>query len=220
MEGSMWMKEFVMKLRVICLLMLLLIAAPIGCGGPREPASPTEDGSQDPQAAEHLLPTEPVKIVNSSTPREAVQAFFTALRDGDEETVTQLLTQKAREESDRNGLAINPPGNHTAVFTVGEVEYIQEDGAHVGGSWTETTAAGTQSIQIVWILRKESAGWRIAGLAARAQDQNVVYNFEDPLEMQQRRAEAEQRERAAEQVDPSVRGAQYSTTPADTTQIR
>jgi hypothetical protein len=79
---------------------------------------------------------------------------------------------------------------------------------------------GTQTIDIVWILRRETGGWRIAGLAARAQNQNVVYNFEDPLEMQQRRVEAERREQAAQNANPAAQEVQRAGAPVDTTQIR
>jgi hypothetical protein len=220
MEVSILMKEHAMNRHVIWLLTLLPVLAAIGCGGSDEAAQPAEGGDQSQQAVGQMPPGQPMRTFNSATPREAAQSFFAALRDGDEELVELLLTKTARAESEKNGLAINPPGNDTALFTVGAVEYIQEDGAHVAGSWTETTNAGTQTIEIVWILRKESGGWRIAGLAARAQDQNVVYNFEDPLEMQQRRTEAEQRERAAQQVPPAVPEVHQTGAPLDTTPLR
>jgi hypothetical protein len=216
----MLMKGLVMKRCVIWVLLSLLIVAPLGCGGSNEAEQSTGEAPQARQDADQTPPTKRVRTFDSATPREAAQSFFTALRDGDEELVELLLTVKAREESEKNGLAINPPGNSTAVFTVGAVEYIQDDGAHVAGSWTETTTAGTHTIEIVWILRKEPGGWRIAGLAARAQDQNVVYNFEDPVEMQQRRAEAEKREQAAQQTNPSLREVHQTGAPIDKTPIR
>lgn len=209
-----------MKRRAIWLLMLLPIFAPFGCGGSNEAVQPAQEGSQVQQDAEQARPAKSARTVHSSSPREAAQSFFTALRDGDDEMVELLLTQKARVESAKNDLAINPPGNNTAVFTVGAVEYIEQDGAHVAGSWTETTTAGTQTIDIVWIVRRESGGWRIAGLAARAGEQTVVYNFEDPLEMQQRRAEAERREQITPQVNPAMQEVQQTGAAIDTRPIR
>jgi hypothetical protein len=213
-------KGFAMKRRIIWLIMLLPIIASFGCGGSNEAVQPADESTQVQQDAEQIASVKQVRTFECETPREAAQTFFTALRDGDEELVELLLTEKARAESEKNGLAINPPGNHTAVFTVGAVEYIQNEGAHVAGSWTETTNDGTQTIDIVWILRQESGGWRIAGLAARAGDQNVVYNFEDPLEMQQRRAEAVQREQAAQEINPPVQEVHQLGTPVDNSPIR
>lgn len=209
-----------MKRRVIGLLMLLPMVASFGCGGSDEAVQPANEGDPAEQVADQAAPIAPVRTFKSSTPQEAAEAFFTALRDGDEELVELLLTEKARAESLKNGLAVNPPGNHTAIFTVGAVEYIQTEGAHVAGSWTETTNDGTQTIDIVWILRQEAGGWRIAGLAARAQDQTVVYNFEDPLEMQQRRAEAERREQAIQEIHPPVQEPHQLGSPVDNTPIR
>ena len=191
-----------------------------GCGKPAESNPPAESNAPATETTSVSLAPQQVAGAASSTPQEAVAAFFAAFRDGDEQTVSALLTTKARDESERNGVAINPPGNDAATFSVGEVEYVEPDGAHVAGSWTETTADGTQTIDIVWILRQEPGGWRIAGLAARAQDQNVVYNFEDSEEMQQRRREAEYREQAVQPETGQVREAYREATPSDSTTLR
>jgi hypothetical protein len=164
----------------------------VGCGKSDEAslvqpatAGAAEAGSQAPSS-------NPAAKVDSSTPKAAATAFFAALRDSDEQTVAYLLTQKAREESKKHDVAIDPPQDPSATFSVGDVEYVETNGAYVSGTWTENTQHGSETIGIVWALRKEAGGWRIAGLHAKSSEETVVLNFEDPEEMHQRRIEAEQ----------------------------
>jgi len=174
-------------------------------------------GGQQPAAAHGQTDQQPA--FKSSTPTEAATEFLNALRDGNEKKINDLLTMKAREESAKNGLAFNPDGKDSAEFNLGEVEYVFEDqsGARVHGSWTETTYDGTHTLRIACILRKEPAGWRIAGLAAEAQGQEDVINFEDPDEMRQRRQEVEERERLAREMDAELREARARQNPANET---
>ena len=172
-----------MKRDLTCVFLLTWCLLATGCGKSDKPATPAETGGSSSGNASDPAAAGATPNAASATPAEAVNSFFKALRDGDEQTVTLLLTERAREESKKNGVAINPPGDAQAVFAVGEVAVLPEGGAHVRGAWTETTSQGTQTIDIVWILRQEAAGWRIAGLAARTNDENVVLNFEDPTEL-------------------------------------
>jgi hypothetical protein len=87
---------------------------------------------------------------------------------------------------------IQPPGSPTATFEVTQTEILgdQKDGAHVLSTWSDTDANGQQtSHEIVWILRRETAGWAIAGFATRVfEDQPpLILNFEDPLDLQRKR---------------------------------
>ena len=57
-------------------------------------------------------------------------------------------------------------------------------------TWTDTEEDGSVSThEIVWILRRETAGWAIAGFATRVfEDQPpLILNFEDPLDLQRKR---------------------------------
>ena len=85
-------------------------------------------------------------------------------------------------------MVVAPPGSPTAKFAVGKVEYVtpQKDGAHVVCSWSDVDAEGqTRTDQIIWVLRKEIEGWRIAGMVMRvyADEPPLIYNFEDPEDM-------------------------------------
>ena len=126
------------------------------------------------------------------SPSDAVSHFLTALKTGDDAQATSLLTAKAQLEMKRTEAAIKPPGSPTAAFEVTEVEILgeQKSGAHVLSIWSDTDEEGVkQTYEIVWILRKESEGWAIAGMATRVFDDQdpLILNFEDPLEAQRKR---------------------------------
>lgn len=124
-------------------------------------------------------------------PREVVQAFLEAFQAGDPQGTAKYLTTAAREDAQRHGLEISPPGSAAALFEVGEMEYVGEgkDAAHVATNYTEPDASG-QSVTrvVVWGLKREEEGWRIAGMAIKVfEDAPPLFlNFEDQEEMQQK----------------------------------
>jgi hypothetical protein len=98
-------------------------------------------------------------------------------------------------------LVVAPPGSSTAAYQVGEVEFIGSEGAHVASTWTDVAEDGKKHTDtIVWILRRDPEGWRIAGMGTRIfEDQPpLLLNFEDPEDMirKQRLAEEELQRRA------------------------
>lgn len=120
-----------------------------------------------------------------TTPQQIVTQFLQALCQGDADAVTQLLTEKARVETKKHQLAVQPPGTAAAQYQVGKVELV-EGGAYVNSIWSEPAADGNrQRYEIVWVLRSQTDGWRVAGMAARidANRELTYLNFEDPQEM-------------------------------------
>ena len=120
-----------------------------------------------------------------TTPQQIVTQFLQALSQGDADTVTQLLTEKARVETKKHQLAVQPPGTAAAQYQVGKVELV-EGGAYVNSIWSEPATDGNrQRYEIVWVLRSQADGWRVAGMAARIDpNRELTYlNFEDPQEM-------------------------------------
>ena len=108
---------------------------------------------------------------------------------------------------ERANAAIKPPGSPSAEFKVTEVAYLDDakDGAHVLSSWMDTDTDGArQNYEIIWILRKDSGGWAIAGMATKVFDDQepLILNFEDPLEAQEKR-QAVDEEMARRQQAPS-----------------
>lgn len=129
----------------------------------------------------------PLPVSSEDGPDEVVRAFLEAARAGEESTATQLLTDKAREETQREGLALDPPGTPSMKYEIGKVEYHEQDphAAYVNSLWIETTLPTDDRFEVVWVLRRQSQGWRIAGMAAQmeANQSPVFLNFEDPQDV-------------------------------------
>lgn len=170
-----------------------------GCGG-----SP-DDAATDPLANSTLetpSTSSPVQVTIADTPAGVVSQFYDALRDGDNTTIAQLLTDKAREETAKNGLKVLSQENSALTYQVGETEYVTEelDGAHVASLWIEPDERSQPvSTEVVWILRKQTNGWRVAGFA-QLFDNNLPVLFD--LES------AEDTLRAKEYVDTEYYGRQ------------
>ena len=83
-----------------------------------------------------------------------------------------------------------------------EVEQVN-GGAHVATDWTDLDTDGRKHTdRIVWILRHEPSGWRIAGMATKvfADQEPIVLNFEEPEEM------LRQQQLAEDEIDRRNRG--------------
>lgn len=143
--------------------------------------------------------------VNSDglSPAAAVRVFLEAVRTGDDDKAASMLTQMAREETSKIGMVVAPPGSETASFEVGEAELMPNDIAHVSSTWSDEG----EEHEIVWALRKEPEGWRIAGMATKIFEDldPVLLTFEDPEDMmaQQQAIEEEmlRRVQAANQTE-------------------
>jgi hypothetical protein len=119
-------------------------------------------------------------------PAEAVHEFLEAVRTGDDEKATMMLTPLARQKTAERGMEVAPQGSDTARFEVGKVEYLSDTGARVASTWSDLGGSSERRTdEIVWMLRRESEGWRIAGAAATVFEGEppLLLNFEDPDEM-------------------------------------
>ena len=137
-------------------------------------------------------------------PESATFEFLEAVRIGDDQKAASMLTAMARQRTAEKQMVVAPPGSPTASFAVREVMLVDE-GAHVATDWTDADADGhMHTDRIVWILREQPEGWRIAGMATKVFDDRppVVLNFEDPEDMlrQQQWAEEEIARRDAQQA--------------------
>ena len=140
----------------------------------------------------------PTPAPPATNPAEAVTNFLEAVRRGDDGQAEALMTEMARKKTREMDLAVAPPGSATARFEVGATEYPYEgsESAHVASKWIDLDESGKeQPDEIVWILRKESDGWRIGGMATKLFDDQppLILNFEDPRDMvkKQQAAQAE-----------------------------
>jgi hypothetical protein len=189
------MERFARLLFSVCSLIrvipLALVVGLLGCGqGEPEVTSTKSDADNLPAVA-------------SATPQEAIQELMTAYKTGDDAKASALLTEKSRQETDRTGKSVSPPGSPNMQFKVGEVNHPDgaKDQAHVACYISEVGPDGEKfESDVVWFLRKEPKGWRVAGIAMKPFPdlEAVLYNFEDQDDMDRKfelvNAEAERRE--------------------------
>jgi hypothetical protein len=120
------------------------------------------------------------------SPAAAVGVFLEALRTGNDETAAKMLSAVAREKTASLNRNVTPPASDTARFSVGKVEYINDDGARVACTWTDIDEDGQpKTDKAIWVLRREEEGWRVVGLAAQIfpGEAPLLLNFEDPEDM-------------------------------------
>lgn len=127
------------------MLLSLSVIGVLGCGETEEPQE------------------EPADV----GPGAAVREFLNAVREGNDEKTQQMLTETARQTAEKLGMNLSPPRSDTAVFEIGEVEYLTEDGARVACTLSDLDQnQQRQTQEVIWMLRLEPEGWRIAGVAA------------------------------------------------------
>jgi hypothetical protein len=119
-------------------------------------------------------------------PAAAAREFLEALRTGNDERASKMLSAVARQKTAALNRNVTPPASDTAQFTVGKVDYVNDDGARVMCTWTDVDEQGqSKTDQAIWVLRREQEGWRVAGVAAEvfAGESPLFLNFEDPEDM-------------------------------------
>lgn len=170
----------------------LVLGALAGCGGcsSEKLATPEATGADAASG-------------NKVGPDVAVFEFLKAVQTGDDKKAADMLTKVAREKTAEMEMVVAPPGSETASFEVGQVELLEDRGAYVSSTWTDVGEDGQpHSDQIVWLVRNEPEGWRIAGMVTKLFESKLVLNFEDPQDMmrKQQQAEQEMMRRAQQQV--------------------
>jgi hypothetical protein len=156
------------------------------------------NGSADNSAASNDAAQTDAVEANGAGPAEAVAVFLEAVKNGEDDKANSMLTKLALEETAKMNMVVAPPGSESATFEVGEVELLSEgdeQGAHVASKWTDLGDDGQpHTDDIVWMLRKEPEGWRIAGMATTVFENEppLLLNFEDPQDMQRKQQLAEE----------------------------
>ncbi len=138
-------------------------------GTERQAASKQDDGVATQAGARGIDGTQ--------DPVSAAKVFLEAVRTGDDEKVVAMFTELARQQAGELNRQFAPVGSDTARYTVSDkVDYLGDEGARIMSTWTDLGADGKpRSDEIMWMLRKEPGGWRIAGMAA------VIFPGEPPL---------------------------------------
>lgn len=137
----------------------------------------------------------------SSSPADVALAFMEAMKRGDQMVTSALLTQVARTETSKSeDLKIQPFGFDEASFEVGEFEVSKEDPGQAQVACTVSEDPSADPEQIVWVMKKERVGWRVAGMALQPEGQSepLHLDFENPGEMLAAIAHAQESQAAAE----------------------
>lgn len=166
-------------------LLIAVTFALAGCGQ-STPPSPTAGGAQTAKGDQSI---------SAQHAAQAVRDFLDAVRAGNDEKAASMLTPLARQKTSETSRAVAPPASDTAKYTVGEVEMIGPDAAHVASEWIDLDEQGQTATEVIlWIVHKCDEGWRIAGMAAKPfPDQDpLVLNFEDPDDMDRKQRLAAQ----------------------------
>jgi hypothetical protein len=165
-------------------------------------------------------PESSATIRQPAGPALTVEKFLEAVRTGNDAEAAGMFTELAREKLEEMQLEVAPEGSDTAQFQVGEVELVANgEGAHVATKWGDVDESGQiQYEDIIWILRVEASGWRIAGMATKVfpDEPPLFLNFEDVEDMirkqdlvateMQRRIQ-EQMQQARQPESPAEQGA-------------
>ena len=165
----------------------------VGCGGTTTPTAQNAAGPHGTTAAAKPA-GKPVSVPANATPDQVVSVFLDALRGGDQATTAALLTAKALTETSQRNLSVCPQATPNMQFQVTKSEVLPENpsGAHVNVTWTESYEDGPVSYEVVWVLRRQPEGWRVAGMAIElVPGQGLAFlNFEDPDDMIRKQEEA------------------------------
>ena len=108
-----------------------------------------------------------------------VTSFLEAIRKGDNEAATKLLTKVARQKAEAKPAAMSlRPRTTRRSFEVEDPVYPTpaHDIAHVPTKWIDLDETGKpRTDKAIWVCRLEPEGWRVAAFAA------YVFEGEDPL---------------------------------------
>jgi hypothetical protein len=183
-----------------CLFSALLLAGVgfLGCNGQTasEPAagSPDNTASAATTATQARPATQPIAVPASAAPDQVITVFLNALRSGDSPTTESLLTAKAREELAKHSMSVDVQPAPDAVYEIRAAQVLPDNpsGAHVSSIWTEKFENGGETYEIVWVLRHQPEGWRVAGLMTQLlPEQSAQFlNFENPEDMLKKKEEA------------------------------
>jgi hypothetical protein len=209
--------------RFACFLPLLLVVAGVSSGcGKADSNPPTLETNPNQSSA---LPSgtavatyERKEVTTDATPDQVVSVFLEAMRAADAASVEALLTTKAREETTRANMPVEPVAAPHAQFQVAAPQYLpmNPSGAHVQAQWVESDGMLTYTHTVIWVLRRQTDGWRIAGFAIElVPGQGPQFlNFEDPADMLKKQQEAVAAIQAAA-AEPAVLQATQPAQPGD-----
>ena len=159
----------------------ILAVGVLGCGGSEESARGPGAGGGEAQSGGGGGAGGQQK-----GPAAAVFDFLEAVRTGDDDKAALMLTKLARQKTAELHMEVAPEGSDTAQFKVGSVQLLPGDRAQVASTWSDLDEnSQRRTDEILWMLRRQLEGWRIAGVAATVfeGERPLQLNFENPEEM-------------------------------------
>jgi len=177
-------------LRKLCMaLPVMLVVGLVGCGN-------TEETAQAPATDNNVAQANAEKPVSADQEEAAnvVAEFLDACRDGDDARAERMLTEKARQQAAARGKVFAAPGNDTAEYKLSVATTLPGERMAVCCEWTDLNhemhngEMQTQTVECVWLLRRDTRGWRIGGVAVPVfeGESPLQLDFEDPDEMDKR----------------------------------
>ena len=122
---------------------------------------------------------------------------------------------------------VQPPGSPLATYQVGRISYLDDakDSAYVESILNEPTGNGqeTKPWEIVWAVRLEGDGWKIAGFAFEISDDQapMVVDFENGADMKAKiEGTAPQPTQQPPTQQPPTQTAENPALPAATGEVR
>jgi hypothetical protein len=165
-----------------------------GCQRPAASTPAPETPTAAPAAAAATPAPQPIAVPANAAPEQVVTVFLNALRTGDSPTTESLLTGRAREELAKHQMSVDVQSAPNATYQIRAATQLPDNpaGAHVSSIWTEKFEDGDETYEIVWVLRHQPEGWRVAGMAMQLiPDQPAQFlNFENPEDMLAKKDEA------------------------------
>jgi len=148
-----------------------------------EDDSSTETASVSPDLANRKSPADVSEESLDATPQDVCQNFMNYLRDGKRIDAENLLTRTALTVTTKAGLQLEPMGGPTANYNVNDVRFATTKAklAQVECSIVETIDGETYEMEVTWLARKQSNGWRISGVMLELQEGSVkdLLSFEN-----------------------------------------
>lgn len=103
-------------------------------------------------------------------PADVCEAFVKALVKNDSIVAGQNLTRQALFETRRAELELGPPGSEKAEYKIGKTFYATSKKKVAQVECFVAEPDSSVPSKLLWILKRENTGWKIAGMMAYGED--------------------------------------------------
>lgn len=124
--------------------------------------------------------------IQHDDPRSVVSGFLKAIKRADGRTLQRLLTAGAMAACESHGVQLAVPKEHPlAACRVLQTDFLpgESAAAHVRCLWSDSSGDASAQ-EVVFVLRNEDPGWRIAGMVVEGAGIADVFDLESVSELQ------------------------------------